>query len=80
MVKQLALILVGIFLLRVTEHREEKIFAEKKEVERGRLFNCKPGVPGSSHGGAVITNPTAMHEDVGSTPGLAPWVKDLGLP
>ena len=34
MVKQLALILVGIFLLRVTEHREEKIFAEKKEVER----------------------------------------------
>ena len=27
-----------------------------------------------------LTNPTRIHEDVGSIPGLDRWVKDLGLP
>ena len=34
----------------------------------------------SSHCSSAITNQTGIHEDVGSIPGLAQWVKDPLLP
>ena len=33
----------------------------------------------SSRGGLTVMNPTSIHEEGGSIPGLTQWIKDLAL-
>ena len=33
----------------------------------------------NSHCGSVVMNPASIHEDMGSFPGLAQWIKNLVL-
>ena len=48
---------------------------EKAKRRKKKVFQ-----EGSSHSGLVVANPTSNHEDVGSIPALAQWVKDPALP
>ena len=46
----------------------------------GNYLNIIKAVYGSSHHGSEVMNPTSIHEDVGSIPGLSQCVKDPALP
>ena len=48
----------------------------KKIINWGLKSTCV----GSSYCGAAETNPTCIHEDVDSIPGLDPWVSNLAFP
>ena len=39
----------------------------------------KEKLPGSSRCGTAEMDPTSVHEDAGSFPGLAQWIRDLVL-
>ena len=55
-----------------------KTYRDCKDL--GLPLNCihKNAHAWSSRCGATETNSTSIHEDVGSIPGLAQWVGDLG--
>ena len=48
---------------------------KKKKKKKKRIL-----VGESSHCGAAEMNPTSIHEDEGSIPGLTQWVRDPALP
>ena len=49
-------------------------------VHTMEYYSVQKGKFWSSPCASVVTNPTSIHEDVSSIPGLAQWIKDPVLP
>ena len=59
---------------------EKKNYAVSFLKEEAFFLPIRNARKGSSYCGSAETNPTTMHEDAGSTPGLTQWVKDQVWP
>ena len=72
---------MGYSLALYKENRNDTYVGTWKEPLKYNVkWNKQINKTRSSRLGSVEMNPTSLHEDAGSIPGLTPWVKDLALP